>query len=316
MKSSLIYLFTTLILLSVSSVGTVEAAYQSGAGTKVEASIPAKVDIRIYGYTAPNALVQATSIRVFAQVSSDKTGYFLIDPLPVSQEAKEICLTTIDSEQRHGFPLCVNLPETDKPIEIGPLLLAPTLSLSNASLVQNQNLQSAAGGTTLPNAEVEISFFENAVSATPGESFGYHWDVLTALLIPAAEAKSVPRLTTTTDQKGNFSINLPTNKAMTFRVFAKAFYDKLPTPKSTTLTFSVSSYANWWLANILPKIFLFALFLICLSALSWYEVKTQKGRLFLAQISEKRLKPFGVRTGLTLRRIWYNLQGYLRSRQK
>lgn len=304
-----IYLISTLLFLSISFISPIEAAFTSGAGTKVQANIPSKVDIRIYGYTAPNSLVQATSIRVFAQTSSDKTGYFLIDPLPISVAAKEICLTTIDSQQRHGFPLCVKLPETEKPTEIGPLLLAPTLSLSNALLVQNQKLQGVAEGTSIPNSDIEIYFFENSQKQLT--------------LIPAVEAKSIPKLATLTDQKGNFSINLPTNKVVTFRVFAKAFYDpasggtgKLPTPKSTTLTFFVSSYTTWWLTNVLPRLLLFVLFLTCLTALSWYEAKTKKGRLFLAQFNEKRLQPFGVRTGLKLRRIWYNLQGYLRSRQK
>lgn len=306
--SKYLYLITTLIFLTISFSSPAAAAYQSGAGTQVKASIPQKVDIRIFGYTAPNSLVQATSVRVFAQVSSDKTGYFLIDPLPISIEAREICLTTIDSSQRYGFPLCVSLPETDKPTEIGPLLLSPTISLTSAKLVQKQALQSQAAGQTLPGSLVEIYFFDNA-----GD--GSVTGKITSFLIPPVEAKSIPKLTTKTDKNGNFSISLPTNKVVAYRLFAKAFYEDLPTPKSQTLVFTVSSYINWWLVNILPKIILLALMLAALAMLAWYEAKTKKLRILFARISERQLKPFGVRTRLTFRRIWYNFRGYWRSHQ-
>lgn len=312
-----LYLIIILVLLSISTTATVKAAGQSGAKTSVAVNIPSRVDIRVYGYTAPNAIVQATSIRVFAQVSSDKTGYFIIDPLPVSTQAKEVCLTTIDSEQRYGFPLCVSLPDTNKPTEIGPLLLSPTISLSNGNLIQTQSAQSQASGLTLPNADVEISFF--SVNSTPGESFGYHWGVLTArlgkLLIPQVEAKSIPKITTKTDKNGNYSINLPANQPVSFRVFAKAFYENLPTPKSQTLSYNVSSYTNWWLSNILPKLILCLLLLILTIYFIWFEAKTKKLRLLWGEFNERQLKPAVVRMNLTLRRIRYNLRDYWQSRQ-
>lgn len=299
--SKYIFLFTTLLLLTISVTGQAGAAYQSGAGTKVTANIPSKVDIRIYGYTAPFSLVQATSIRVFAQVSSDKTGYFIIDPLPVSQEAREICLTTIDASQRYGFPLCIDLPEIDKPTEIGPLLLAPTISLSSGSLVQLSKTQAIATGQTLPDAEVQIVFFDNE-----GKK-------LSDYLIPKAYAKSVAKITTKTDQKGNYSISLPTNKVAAFRLFTKAYYKDMPTPKSQTLIFSVSSYIRWWIINVLPKIIILMLFAILAVYLVYFEKKTGKGRLLWAEVIETRLKPFGVRASLTLRRIWYDFRERLPS---
>lgn len=316
----LIYLITTIILLTISNITFVDASYQSGAGTKVTANIPSKVDIRIYGYTAPNALVQASSIRVFAQVSSDKTGYFLIDPLSVSNEAREVCLTTIDSEQRSGFPLCIGIPDIVKPTEIGPILLSPTISINNNQIIQLASLaesrraenQGQATGVTIPNSEIEISFFDNASTGIT--------------LIPPVEAKSIPKITTSTDKNGSFSINLPAAKALTYRIFAKAFYGptspyglrgagKSPTPNSLTLTYSVVSYSNYWLKNILPGIIFWFLFMLSLIALIWWEIKTGKGRLALGLFSETRLKPFGVRLSLTHRRIWYNFQARLKSDQ-
>jgi len=307
-KLKIFFFLTTLTLLSISFVLPAKASYQSGAGTKITANIPAKADIRIYGYTAPYSIVQASSTRVFAQVSSDKTGYFLIDPLPVSNEAREVCLTTIDAEHRFGFPLCIGIPDMDKPTEIGPILLAPTISINNNQIIQLQKNQGQATGVTIPNSEIEISFFDNASTGLT--------------LIPPVEAKSISKITTSTDKNGSFSINLPAAKALTYRIFAKAFYDpardgagKAPTPNSQTLTYSVVTYSNYWLKNILPWIIFLLLFILSLLALIWWERKTGKGRLAWAQFSETQLKPFGVRLSLKHRRIWYNFQARLKSDQ-
>ncbi len=295
------YLFITLLLLSTSSVAAAKS--QSGAATEVKASIPSKVDIRIFGYTAPNSLVQAESIRVFAQVSSDKSGYYIIDPLPVSTQAKEICLTTIDSEKRSGFPVCISMPDITKATEIGPVLLSPTLSLSSNSFIQSSKQQSSAFGKSLADAQLEISFFENSALS------------LTGIFIPTVEAKTIAKITTKTDETGSYSINLPAEKVATYRLFARAFYENAPTPNSQILGYSVISYTNYWLKNILPRLILLLLFFILLGIAVWYEKKTKKGRVFLAYFSERQLKPFGVRSRLTLRRIWYNCRGYLRKDQ-
>lgn len=309
----IIYLFTTLILLSISFILPVSASYQSGAGTKVTANIPSKVDLRIYGYTAPFSIVQASSIRVFAQVSSDKTGYFMIDPLSVSNEAREICLTTIDSEHRSGFPVCIGLPNLDKPTEIGPILLAPTLSITNNQIIQLQKNQGQATGATIPNSDLEISFFDNSATGLPRGKAGL-------TLIPPVEAKSIPKISASTDKNGSFSINLPAARASSYRISAKAFYlppagetGKSPTPNSQTLAYTVTSYTSYWLKNILPRIIFLLLFMLSLLAFIWWEIKTGKGRLAWVQFIETRWKPFVVRSYLTRRRIWYNFRARLKS---
>lgn len=294
------YLITTLIFFSISNPVGIYAVSRGGAAAAIKANIPSKVDIRLFGYTAPNSIVQAESIRVFAQVSSDKTGYFIIDPLPVSSDAKEICLITIDAEKRTGFPLCIGMPDIDKPTEIGPVLLAPTLSLSGNSLLQSKTNQSAAYGKSLPGADLEISFFENNPSP------------VTFNLIPQVEAKTIARITTKTDEKGSYSINLPAQKAAFYRIFARSYYHDSPTPASLTLTYQVLSYQNYWIINILPKLILLILFSVILLYLLYMEKKTGRGKLLLSRFNEKQLKPFGVRSSLRLRRIWYNFRAMMR----
>lgn len=305
-----LYLITILIYLYISITASPVAALESGAKTEIKALIPAKTFLRIFGYTAPNALVQATSIRVFAQTSSDRTGYFQINELPVSEQAKELCLTTIDAQRRTGFPLCINIPETDLPAEIGPLLLSPTLSLSIPIIWQNQTAY--LSGQTIPETEVVVSFFE-----VPVTNLAFNLTSrLSKLVRFQAWAFDLPILTTTSDTKGNYSTNLPSSKAVGYRVFTKAVYKNSPTPKSQTLIFSIGAIINYFYRYILPWI-LFILMIILAS--SWtvaYEVKTKKGRVALRRFNEKRLKPFAVRAALSLRRIWYNLREWWRSRQR
>lgn len=327
-----LYLTILLILLNVSLdipiVRVAEAASVGGAKTSIQAQIPGRTDIRIYGYTAPNAIVQAASIRVFAQVSSDKTGYFIIDPLSISTQASEICLTTLDASQRQGFPLCVSLPPTNKPGEIGPLLLSPTISLSNGTIVQNQNSQANAAGQTLPNADVEISFFD-IDSSRPTLTTGKPCrdcrvvPLLAGLLamttqfrISQVQAKDIPKLMTKTDQNGNYSINLPAGKAAAYRIFTKSFYGKVPTPKSQTLAFTITSYAQYWVKNILPKLIFFLMLLTLAVYLAWYEKKMGRINAWILSFNETKLRPFAVRKRLLLRRIWYNLREHLRQYQK
>lgn len=227
MKNWLLKLLLNLILISLSiSIPLSAEAAERGGKTEVKASILAKTEIRIFGYTAPNAIVQAEGIRTFAQVSADRTGYFLMESFSVSPEAKEVCLNSIDSERRMGFPTCVALIDTDKSYEIGPVLLSPTLSLSKGSLWEKES--ASAFGSTLPETEVVFSFFELNPSPSTIASLKNNLVKIFNFSVFAAE---LPQLSTLSDKKGNFSITLPTARIRNFRVFAKAFYRQMPTPK-------------------------------------------------------------------------------------
>ena len=202
------------------------ALKQSGAKTEVRGRIPEKTYVRIFGYTSPNSIVQVTGIRVFAQAISQLEGYFVIYDVPISREAKEICVHTIDVERRIGFPLCIGLPDLDKPTEIGPLLLAPTLSLSSGAFWQND--RAYATGRTIPNQEVIVSFFE-----VPPDSIPSLLAVkIDRLLFPKAIAVDLPLLSARSDSRGNFSFNVPTAYSTGYRLFAKAFSLSRPTFKS------------------------------------------------------------------------------------
>lgn len=304
-------LITIFLYLSISWFPPVAEAVEKSGETKVTANIPAAASLRVFGYTAPNTIVQAEGYRVFAQVASDKDGYFLIEELPISSQAQEICLATIDSERRVGFPLCIGVPTTATvSADIGPLLLSPTISLSKGTIWQNQML--SAEGVTIPNSKVAFSFFEVA-KVTLGQKLT---NVFSHILTPQAEAASLPQVLTTSNKKGAFSISLPTFKAKGYRLFVKTFYQESPTPKSQTLSYNVGSSEEYFKRYILPKLLLALIILVVSSWLVLQEVKTKKIRIYLAYFNEKKLLPSAVRTHLRLRRLWYNLRQYWQSHRK
>jgi hypothetical protein len=310
-RNTLLFFNILLIYLFISSTPIFAKPSESRAKVSVSASIPEKTHMRIFGYTAPSSIVQAQSIRVFGQTNSDPKGYFLFEDLSISKEAKEICLSTIDTQKRVGFPLCVALPDTDKPTEIGPLLLSPTLSLSTASLIQNDSAHGT--GKTVPNEEVFISFFENSNSKSKAVKVA---EFIEHFFFPQTYANTRPILQTKSDNSGTFSFNLPTARASTYRLFARSFYEGAPTPKSQTLTFYIAAFIVGIFIFLLRLLLYLLIFLILAGPLIYFEVKTKKGRFYFALFIEKQWKPFEVRSRLALRRLWYGLRESWHSHQK
>lgn len=309
-----IYHIIILIYLYISyfpQVASAATQIQRSGKTEIYANIIAIAHFRVYGYTAPYSQVHVESVRVFGKTVSDIDGYFEFEKLPVSEEAKEVCLITIDGEKRTGFPVCVVIPERNSTDEIGPIILSPTLSVSNNLLWEGD--QARASGRTIPGATVIVSYFES-----PADSLSVFFDRIMAQVLPrVALAKQVPLLTVPSDRKGNFSVNLPSSKVAFYRIFSKAIYNKeSPSPKSTTLTFLVGSFWSFWIRFILPKLLLLLIALIITGFATYYEAKNRKVRAWLYHVNETRLAPFGVKIRLKLRRIWYNYQDYQRSSRK
>lgn len=279
-------------------------AVEKSAATTIKASIAYKTTLKLFGYTAPNAIVLAEATRVFAQVPSDKKGYFEINDLPISEQVKEICITTIDSLRRTGFPLCIPIPFDESTREIGPILLSPTISLSNSTIWQYE--KTIIDGYTIPDTDITISFFTQANSSLV-ENIS---NSIATIISPEVYAASFPLITGKSDKKGNFSINLPTSKSKTYRVFAKAIYQNLPSMKSQTLSFHIGSQLDYFARFILPKIVLVLCVIGIMVILSYLEYKTGVMKKWSKEFNDKKWKPFGVKLHLLFRRLLYNLQGY------
>lgn len=301
-KGFILFLFTTLLFISISNRSNIFAIEQKKS-SRIQADIPVKMMIHVFGYTAPYSIVQAQGIRIFAQTSSDRTGYFDFPQLPLSFESSDVCFTTLDAQRRIGFPTCIKAPGENESTDIGPILLSPTISLSTGVIWERQ--QAAVSGQTIPDSQVVISFFD-ARPQTAVESVS---TVLVRYLHPLTFAAEIPPLIGRVDSKGNYSVNLPTVKSNQFRVFAKSLYLGLPTPKSHTLLFSVGSLFYYWLIYVFPKLFFLLLFVLISFYLIYREKKTRRGRIWLAYFNETTLIPFEIRTRLEMKRIWYTLRG-------
>lgn len=301
-----ILLIIILLYTIISKITPASLAVQSGLKTKLSATIYADSYSRIFGYTSPSSIVQAISVRTFAQTISDNKGFFLLDEVPIAEQAKEICLSSIDSERRVSFPICVSIPHSKLQNEIGPIILSPTLSISQSQIWQNQIVY--ASGKTVPNEAIQISFFE-VPSYTISNTFSQ-------FLNKSVYAADLPNLETISDAKGEFSFTLPTAKTLGYRVFAKAYFKNNPTPKSQTLSFIISPLSEYFLRYILWRLLILLFILSIVSAIFIYDHKTKIVRKNLHKFIEKRLKPIGVRLHLAIRRQLYNYREKRRSNRK
>lgn len=305
-----IYLYIVLILIAISIPYPV-LAVNSIRREQVQGEIPAKFELRIFGYTSPNSTVQAQAFRTYAQVTSDNLGYFEVNKLAVADEASEICLVTIDSSRRTGFPLCIDVTTISPGQDLGPLLLSPTISFNQAKIWQDQT--AGASGQTLPDTTVLVSFFETQTLMT---SWDMLYNKLSEIISPKVQAAGIPPLLATSDSKGFFSLSLPTWKVVGYRMFVKALYKESPTLHSNTLSYNVTPYSQYWFNYILPKMIMFIAVLLITLTLSYMEWNSRTITHALVYFNEKKLKPFEVRLHLKLQRLGYNLQESGRSHRK
>jgi len=233
-KVPLIILFFSLFFLLPQAEAS-DITYE----VKLSASI-GEPKLTLFGYSSPHSLVQLQGERVDEQVIADNKGYFFFDkiflPLP-NPQYPELCLTAIDTQSRISFPNCLaRLPVGDYDINIGPVLLAPTISLQKGVFTSEEQIK--AEGLTIPNAEVNI-FLAN--DQAKGRLFS---------LVKSAYAYNLPAYKVTSDQNGHFEFNLPNKQESTWKMFAGANFLNSPTPKSNTLNFKIIPWWLWFLKMI------------------------------------------------------------------
>ena len=202
----------------------------------IEAAIPPSGAIRLFGYTGAQNQVIAEGIRSYAQTFSDEEGYFIFQNIYIADQTQDLCIYAIDSQNRSTYPVCIPVSLTNQ--QIGPVLLPPTISLKESKSLENQNFQTS--GQTIPQSNVNIILSDGTL---PGLSF-----------IPQALAIQTPKYTIKSDQKGNYYFNLPINNNGTYRLFSIAVSREGQTPKSQTLSFTLSP--EWTYLFILILAFL------------------------------------------------------------
>jgi len=221
-----------LFLLFAGQSDTVLAFEQhlTPAPIKVSATI-GEPKLTLFGYTCAHCLVYLQGQRVFEETNADSSGFFeftkIFLPLP-NPDYPELCLTSIDNQRQITFPTCLPpLPTGPYHIEIGPVLLPPTLTLSQGTFAPNQ--QVIASGQAIPESTVNI-YLSNQKSRLS--------------LAKPALAYNLPHYQANANKNGSFEFNLPISYSE-WRIFAASEFEENPSPKSNTLTFKVLTPLGW-----------------------------------------------------------------------
>lgn len=245
----------------------------------VSVTIGMEGKLTIFGWTSPRAYIELRGHGINDATISQENGYFLFTkillPLPDSSLSQkeiyypEMCLTLIDRQSRiSSFPTCLPpLPAGPLIINVGPVLLPPTLTLEKGEFFSNQQIK--AQGATIPNAKV-IIFLANQ---SKGDKSIFNKKFFSLFPTPLY-AFTLPQYELRADANGNFEFNLPTTleAGKVWRVFAASEFLGSPSPKSNTLTFRVFSLSGvlwqeiknfffslrpwWWLLLVLCEVIL------------------------------------------------------------
>lgn len=162
------------------------------------------------GYTSPYARVIFEGQGIFDETFADKYGKFTFLNRFSPLSSREACLTAHDTDGRSTRPLCLPPFSVKKNVVIGPVLLPPTVSVTqDVYLVHDYG---GLSGKAAPDSSVAIDLY--------------------------SDNTKIP-LTTYTDASGDYSISLPTEREKTLRAYSINHYADLISDKSTTLTMHI-----------------------------------------------------------------------------
>lgn len=193
--------------------------YTIARGTMVSAFI-GSARYTITGYTSPFALVKLEGEGIYNETTADKNGQFTFDNGFAPLTPREVCITAIDVYKRITQPLCLPAFPIKKNIAIGPLLLPPTLSINQPEYVISDD--GILHGLSTPRSTVDIN------------------------LSKESQYQSL-HVQTVANEKGEYSMTIPTNKKDTVRLSSRTSFNKLESIVSTVLTFNILPF---WLLVI------------------------------------------------------------------
>lgn len=225
------------------SIGTVAGIQnQQTNNVKVTATI-GDSHLNLYGYTSPQALVTLEGMGILDHSYADNEGYFQFSTLFSSKSSREACLSSKDPFGRLSSPVCLPPFPAGNDVEVGPVIMPPTVSLNSQNYYMGD--QVILSGQAIPNTEVSLSMF------------GDNEKTSNFALIRPVEAFTFPELKVKSDNKGNFSINLPSTNPKKFRLFAQANFLRSISSNSINLNFDILPI---WM--IVVKYFLFFISLL------------------------------------------------------
>jgi hypothetical protein len=194
----------------------------------------------LFGYSSPYALVTFSGVGIFDQTYADKTGYFIFKNSFSPFSPREGCLISQDQFGRLTKEVCLPPFPTNYNTEIGPVILPPTLSLNNSDYWVGDEV--ILTGQSVLNTSVNIELFYKERKLT---TFTKWFNIINPV-----EAAALPKIKVKTDEKGNFSLSLPSSSANKYRLFTQVKYQEKNSSPSRQLTVTI---LPWWM--IIFKIF-------------------------------------------------------------
>jgi hypothetical protein len=201
--------------------------------TSPPAPSPISPPLAIFGYGPPASTIKIRAYGIDLDTISDDTGYFKFTNLPfpnifsypLGYFYPELCLSALDNQGIASSPVCVPpLPTTSHESNIGPILLAPTISLSQGTVVKGEPL--TVSGETIPGSVVKIHL-------------AYDSNGSKLQIISSVSAEGLPISTVTASSSGKYEFSIPTNEVSDGRIFTSTNYGGSGSPKSNTLTYYI-----------------------------------------------------------------------------
>ena len=228
----------------------------------------------LFGYTSPYAMVTFEGMGIFDQTTANNKGYFEFNNRFSPFSKREACLSSKDQFGRLSSPVCLPPFPINYNISIGPVIMPPTVSLDKKDYFMGDQVM--LSGQAVPNTDVKLSVFgedgkmneliakENVIPAEAGIQTNYRLDPLLQgddksnifFFIRPVEAFTFPELTAKSDDKGNFSINLPSSTPNKFRLFGQTNFKKSISSNSVKLSLDILPV---WMIVVKFFLFLFSL---------------------------------------------------------
>ncbi len=212
----------------------------------------------LFGYSSPRALVTLDGMGIHDQTTANDQGYFEFNNRFSPLSPREACLMAKDQMGRNSSPVCLPAFPIEYDANIGPVIMSPTISLNiSASGNYYSGDEIILSGQTMPNAKVDFATFIDEKKSL----FDY--------VFPSAYAYTFPELNTKADEKGNFSLSIPSFYPQFFRLFAQSGYQDAVSPESIRLSLNI--FPIWMMIVFFIKPFLLQIIiLIQLAAIAAY----------------------------------------------
>lgn len=206
------------------------------AGTVSISAYVGENEFTLFGYSSARAQVNLEGVGIYDSVAALNNGYFEFKNRFSALSKREVCLSAKDQLGRLSLPVCLPPFPKEKQVVIGPVILAPTISADKDTYFVDDRV--IISGQTIPNTDVNFSFFTNDLGRAPtlSEVLGLSWG-----LNKKVYASSLPILRVRSDSQGNFNLALSASEAENFRIFARANFENYDSPGSNLLNIKIYS---------------------------------------------------------------------------